>query len=66
MYPEDPRAPFYNPASDSMNPMARLYLKRESLISRACDQEVLQSLVVEEQENTRSVDIRKHFSRHVM
>ncbi|CAG9563203.1 unnamed protein product [Danaus chrysippus] len=57
MYPEDPRAPFYNPASDSMNPMARLYLKRESLISRACDQEVLQSLVVEEQENTRSVDI---------
>lgn len=34
MYPEDPRAPFYNPGAASVPPMARLYLTREKLISR--------------------------------
>ncbi|XP_069355475.1 spondin-1 [Maniola hyperantus] len=56
MYPEDPRAPFYNPDQHEMNPMARLYLKREKLIPRSCDEEVLQSLVVEEAENTESTN----------
>ncbi|CAK1544782.1 unnamed protein product [Leptosia nina] len=56
MYPEDPRAPFYDPQKREMNPMARLYLTREKIISRGCDEETLQSLVVEEAENTQSAD----------
>ncbi|KAI5645119.1 hypothetical protein NE865_02667 [Phthorimaea operculella] len=55
MYPEDPRAPFYNPGG-SIAPMARLYLTREKLIPRACDEEILQALVVDEAENTQSVN----------
>ncbi|XP_046978511.1 spondin-1 [Vanessa cardui] len=56
MYPEDPRAPFYNPNKKEINPMARLYLTREKLISRSCDEETLQSLVIEETENTESTN----------
>lgn len=56
MYPEDPRAPFYNPGATEVPPMARLYLTREKLISRSCDEDVLQALVVDEQENTESVN----------
>lgn len=58
MYPEDPRAPFYNPDRKEMNPMARLYLTREKLIPRGCDERTLQALVVEETENTESVNRR--------
>ncbi|XP_050679817.1 spondin-1 isoform X2 [Leptidea sinapis] len=56
MYPEDPRAPFYDPQRKEMNPLARLYITREKIISKACDEETLQSLVTEEAENTQSVD----------
>ncbi|XP_052738249.1 spondin-1 [Bicyclus anynana] len=56
MYPEDPRAPFYNPDQKQMNPMARLYLTREKLIARSCDEQVLLSQVVEEAENTESTN----------
>ncbi|CAH2092340.1 unnamed protein product [Euphydryas editha] len=56
MYPEDPRAPFYNPDKKEMNPMARLYLTREKIIPRSCDEETLQSLIVEETENTESTN----------
>ncbi|XP_037968120.2 spondin-1 [Plutella xylostella] len=56
MYPEDPRAPFYNPQATEIPPMARLYLTREKLISRSCDEEVLQMMVAEEQENTQTAD----------
>ncbi|XP_038213109.1 spondin-1 isoform X2 [Zerene cesonia] len=56
MYPEDPRAPFYNPDKKEMEPMARLYLTREKVISRGCDEETLQSFVAEEAENSQSVD----------
>ncbi|XP_049865590.1 spondin-1 isoform X2 [Pectinophora gossypiella] len=55
MYPEDPRAPFYNPGG-SIAPMARLYLTREKVIARSCDEETLQALVIEEAENTQSVN----------
>ncbi|KAL4704184.1 hypothetical protein ACJJTC_000054 [Scirpophaga incertulas] len=48
MYPEDPRAPFYDPRGRPAPPMARLYLSREKLISRGCDEQTLQSFVVEE------------------
>ncbi|XP_068628147.1 spondin-1 [Battus philenor] len=56
MYPEDPRAPFYNPGATEMKPLARLYLTRDKLIPRACDEETLQSMVVEEAENTQAAD----------
>lgn len=55
MYPEDPRAPFYNPNSKEISPMARLYLTREKLISKSCDEETLLSIVAEEEENTQTV-----------
>ncbi|KOB71744.1 putative f-spondin [Operophtera brumata] len=41
MYPEDPRAPFYSPGAAQVPPMARLYLTREALLSRSCDEDVL-------------------------
>ncbi|XP_004927733.1 spondin-1 [Bombyx mori] len=56
MFPEDPRAPFYDPDSKTMAPMARLYLTREKLISKSCDEETLLALVAEEEENTQTVD----------
>jgi spondin-1 len=59
MYPEDPRAPFYNPGASEVPPMARAYITREKLISRSCDEQLLQALVVEEAENTQSTDKRK-------
>lgn len=63
MYPEDPRAPFYSPGADAVPPMARLYLTRERLISRSCDEEVLLQQVVEEEENTQAVNRRQyHYS----
>lgn len=59
MYPEDPRAPFYAPGTAEVPPMARLYLTREKLISRSCDEEVLLQQVVEEEENTQTVNRRE-------
>lgn len=43
MYPEDPRAPFYNPGLTEVPPMARLYLKKVKNIPKGCDEEVLQA-----------------------
>ncbi|ENN79595.1 hypothetical protein YQE_03965, partial [Dendroctonus ponderosae] len=37
-YPEDPRAPFYDPSKPEMPPLARLYLKREKVIPKQCDE----------------------------
>lgn len=50
-YPEDPRAPFYNPHSDVMTPLAKLYIRREKIITRNCDDEILQAQIVETSEN---------------
>ncbi|KAL7024638.1 hypothetical protein ACKWTF_013141 [Chironomus riparius] len=50
-YPEDPRAPFYNPNSDKMTPLAKLYIRREKVITRNCDEELLQAQIVEVSEN---------------
>lgn len=36
LYPEDPRAPFYNPSGQEMNPLARIYITREKLIPKSC------------------------------
>lgn len=44
-YPEDPRAPFYNPDSDKMIPLAKLYIRRDKVISRNCDEELLKAQI---------------------
>ncbi|KAF7403614.1 hypothetical protein HZH68_006408 [Vespula germanica] len=46
-YPEDPRSPFYDPTGRPMLPLARLYLDREKIIQRGCDEEILQRQVQE-------------------
>uniref|UniRef100_A0A2M4A1L1 Spondin-1 n=2 Tax=Anopheles triannulatus TaxID=58253 RepID=A0A2M4A1L1_9DIPT len=51
LYPEDPRAPFYDPTSSTMTPLARLYIRRERLMPRNCDEEFLQAQVLEVAEN---------------
>ncbi|KAJ8945427.1 hypothetical protein NQ318_009883 [Aromia moschata] len=40
-YPEDPRAPFYDPSKSEMTPLAKLYLKREKVIPKNCDESFL-------------------------
>lgn len=44
MYPEDPRSPFYNPDSKDMVPLAKLYLTRDKVIPRNCDDSFLRAL----------------------
>lgn len=46
-YPEDPRSPFYDPSGKPMLPLARLYLKREKVIQRSCDESSLQQQLTE-------------------
>ena len=52
MFPEDPRAPFYDPKATGMTPLARLYLRREKVIPRNCDDDFLLSQVLDVSENT--------------
>lgn len=59
MYPEDPRAPFYNPKSDRMIPLAKLYIRQEKIISRNCDDDFLQALQLDVSENTEEVDLKR-------
>ncbi|KAF2905119.1 hypothetical protein ILUMI_01056 [Ignelater luminosus] len=40
-YPEDPRAPFYDPTKDEMLPLAKLYLTRERVYPKSCDESFL-------------------------
>lgn len=58
-YPEDPRAPFYNAFEDKMIPMAKLYIRREKVITRNCDDQVLQSQIIDVAENEEDTSIRK-------
>ncbi|EDW79724.2 uncharacterized protein Dwil_GK17866 [Drosophila willistoni] len=58
MYPEDPRAPFYNPKSREMTPLAKLYVRREKIVSRNCDDEFLQALQVEVSDDAEEQDTR--------
>lgn len=61
-YPEDPRAPFYNSKSDSMVPLAKLFIRRDKVITRNCDEEILQSQVVDVAENDDEAhNIRKFY-----
>lgn len=65
MYPEDPRAPFYNPKSDKMIPLAKLFIRREKLIPKSCDDDFLMAQILEESENTEEV-VRCKFLRIVI
>nr|CAD7439236.1 unnamed protein product [Timema bartmani] len=47
MYPEDPRAPLYDPTGTPMKPLARLYLKRESIVPKSCDDQNIERLLAE-------------------
>ncbi|XP_001360711.2 spondin-1 [Drosophila pseudoobscura] len=58
MYPEDPRAPFYNPQSREMTPLAKLHLRREKIVSRNCDDEFLQALQLEVSDDAEEQDTR--------
>ncbi|XP_014248718.1 spondin-1 [Cimex lectularius] len=37
-FPSDPRSPFYDPSGKEMKPLARLYLTRQRLYEKSCDQ----------------------------
>ncbi|XP_037949108.1 spondin-1 [Teleopsis dalmanni] len=58
MYPEDPRAPFYNPSSKEMTPLAKLHIRREKIISRNCDDDFLQALQLDVSDDVEEQDIR--------
>ena len=63
MYPEDPRAPFYDPSGKPMLPLARLYLTRESVIPKSCDEQSLSKILEESllvAENTEDTSRRKY------
>ncbi|KAF6216678.1 hypothetical protein GE061_001024 [Apolygus lucorum] len=50
MYPEDPRAPFYNPTAKDFPPVARLYIFKEKVIQKKCsdlsEKEILEQVTV--------------------
>lgn len=56
-YPEDPRSPFYDPSGRPMLPLARVYLNREKIFERGCNEEVLQRQIqeLEVAENTEDI-----------
>lgn len=67
-WPANEEAPFYDPSPEApdIEPLARLYLKREYVVPRSCDytgptaeddSEVLEATVAENNEDT---DRRKH------
>ncbi|XP_030767480.1 spondin-1 isoform X2 [Sitophilus oryzae] len=53
-YPEDPRAPFYDSRKNEMNPMARLYITRQKVIPKQCDENFL-TAQLDVSENTEEV-----------
>jgi len=62
MYPEDPRAPFYDPSGKPMLPLARLYLTRNAVVPKSCDEQSLDRIleeVVQVAENTEDTSRRE-------
>lgn len=53
-FPDDPHSPFFNPTSEEMPALARLFIQRDQVITKLCtdltEQELLQQ--VSEGENT--------------
>ncbi|CAA9997668.1 unnamed protein product [Nesidiocoris tenuis] len=52
MYPEDPRAPFYNLTAEHFPPIARIYITRDKVVSKKCtdlsDKEIIEQVTVTE------------------
>lgn len=46
-YPEDPRSPFYDPTGRPMLPLAKIYLTRQQIYPRGCNEPTLEDQVVE-------------------
>lgn len=44
-YPEDPRCPFYDSETDKMPPMAKLYIVRDKVVPKSCDEQFLSNQV---------------------
>jgi len=66
MYPEDPRAPFYDPSGKPMLPLARLYLTRNAVIPKSCDEQSLDRILeeaVQVAENTEDTSRRESCQR---
>jgi hypothetical protein len=64
LYPEDPRAPFYDPTGKPMLPLARLYLSRDSVIPKSCDEQSLDRILeeaVQVAENTEDTSRRESY-----
>lgn len=62
MYPEDPRQPFYNSKASTMTPLAKLYIRKQKSIPHQCNDDFLQSQVLDVSENTEEGDSRrKHY-----
>lgn len=59
MFPEDPRQPFYNPNSSEMTPLARLYIRKIKSFPKSCDENFLQSQVLDVSENTEEEAARR-------
>lgn len=60
MYPEDPRSPFYDASGKQMLPLAKLYIKREKVIERGCDEKLKEQIAeFEVAENTEDTSRRK-------
>nr|XP_018909350.1 PREDICTED: spondin-1 [Bemisia tabaci] len=56
MYPEDPRAPFYDPSGKEMKPVARLYLNRIEVIPKSCSEKSVDDLLEEVHETDNTED----------
>lgn len=57
-YPEDPRAPFYDPSKTEISPLAKLYLSREKVIPSNCDENFLNAQI-DVSENTEDSSRRE-------
>lgn len=58
-YPEDPRAPFYSLTKKEIPPLAKIYLSREKIVPRNCDEQFLSSQV-DTSENTEDTSRGKY------
>lgn len=47
LYPEDPRAPFYDPSGKEIPPLAKLYITLDKLIPRSCNDKTEDELLEE-------------------
>ncbi|KAJ8945410.1 hypothetical protein NQ314_009248, partial [Rhamnusium bicolor] len=62
-YPEDPRAPFYDPSKSTMTPLAKLYIKRDKIIPKNCDDSFL-TAQLDVSENTEDTTRGKIYNKH--